>query len=78
MKAPTRKQIEKAIDELRETFRADGGDIELVGYKDGVVTVRLVGACASCPMASLSLAFGVEKQLKERFPAIKRVEPAPL
>ena len=59
---------------VRPVLQADGGDVELVDVKDGVVKVRLQGACHGCPMASVTLKSRVEAVIKERIPAIKRVE----
>jgi len=67
-------EIEKAIEELRPYLRADGGNIELVGVENGVVKVRLTGACAGCPMARMTLHWGVEQFLKRKIPQIQRVE----
>ena len=72
-----KEQVEKVLEEIRPNLQADGGDIELVDVVDGVVKVRLKGACAGCPMSQMTLAFGVEKVLKERIPEVKKVEPVP-
>jgi len=68
-----KEQVEAALGEIRPALQADGGDVELVDVEDGVVKVRLTGACGSCPMATMTLRFGVEKVLKERIPEIKQV-----
>ncbi|MDR2367322.1 MAG: NifU family protein [Deltaproteobacteria bacterium] len=68
--------IEAALNKVRPTLVADGGNVELVDYRDGVVQVRLTGACSNCPMSSLTLKMGVEKALKEEFPEIKEVVAA--
>jgi len=68
------EQVEKVLEEIRPSLQADGGDIELVEVVDGVVRVKLKGACAGCPMSQMTLAFGVERVLKERIPEVKRVE----
>ncbi|MDD3642305.1 MAG: NifU family protein [Candidatus Krumholzibacteria bacterium] len=70
-----REQVEKVLEEIRPNLQADGGDIELVDVVDGVVKVRLKGACAGCPMSQMTLAFGVERVLKQRIPEVKKVEP---
>jgi len=72
-----RERIEKLIEEIREGLRMDGGDIELVEVEDGVVKVKLLGACGGCPMSQITLKMGVEKRLKEAIPEIKRVETVP-
>jgi Fe-S cluster biogenesis protein NfuA len=67
-------EIEKALDTIRPALQADGGDIELVGVENGVVKVRLRGACGSCPMATMTLKQGVEVRLKQMVPGVVRVE----
>ncbi len=67
-------KIEKAFESIRPALQADGGDVELAGVKDGIVKVRLVGACMGCPMASMTLTNGIEKELKELVPEVKKVE----
>ncbi len=67
--------IEKALTKIRAALQQDGGDIELVSFADGVVKVRLKGACAGCPMSQMTLANFVERELKKAAPEIKRVEP---
>ncbi len=70
-----REKIEKALEKIRPSLQADGGDVELVEVtKDGVVRVRLTGACGSCPMSTLTLKMGVERILKQQVPEIKSVE----
>lgn len=73
-----KEQVEKVLEEIRPNLQADGGDIELVDVgEDGVVKVRLKGACAGCPMSQMTLAFGVEKVLKKRIPEVTKVESVP-
>ena len=69
------EKIEKALAKVRVALQQDGGDIELVSVENGVVKVRLKGACAGCPMSQMTLANFVEKELKGAVPEIKRVEP---
>jgi Fe-S cluster biogenesis protein NfuA len=70
------ERVQEALDKIRPALQADGGDVELVEVDDdGVVKVRLVGACAGCPMSQLTLANGVERVLKENVPEVTRVEP---
>ncbi len=69
-----REKVEKAIEKIRPFLQRDGGDIELVDVKDGVVKVRLKGACGGCPMASMTLKEGVEKALKRDVPEVVSVE----
>ncbi len=69
-----REDIEKALQKIRPALQADGGDIELVDVVDGVVKVRLTGACGGCPMSQMTLKQGVERVLKEEVPEVKGVE----
>ena len=68
-----REKVEAALNKIRPALEADGGDAELVDVKDGVVTVRLTGACGSCPMSTLTLKKGVERVIREEIPEIKQV-----
>ncbi len=68
-----KEKVENALDKIRPALRADGGDVELVDVKDGVVTVRLTGACGSCPMSTMTLKMGVEQIIKEEVPEIKEL-----
>ena len=70
-----KEQVQAVIDEIRPMLQADGGDIELVDVVDGVVKVRLRGACAGCPGAQMTLKMAVERRLKEKIPEVERVEP---
>jgi Fe-S cluster biogenesis protein NfuA len=69
-----RRKIQAVIDELRPMLQADGGDVELVDYADGVVKVRLVGACSGCPMSTMTLKRGIERRLKSEVPEVDHVE----
>ncbi len=69
-----REKIEKAIEKIRPFLQQDGGDIELIDVIDGVVKVKLKGACGCCPMSQMTLKNGVERALKEEIPEIIRVE----
>ncbi len=70
-----RKRIEKAIDTVRPYLHADGGDVEVVNVtEDGIVEVKLVGACGTCPMSQMTLRAGVERALMREVPEVKRVE----
>ncbi|RLI35727.1 NifU family protein [Candidatus Bathyarchaeota archaeon] len=69
-----REQVEEAIQEIRPYLQADGGNIELIDVTDGVVKVKLLGACAGCPMSKMTLQMGVERTLKKKIPEIVRVE----
>jgi len=68
------KKVQKALDEIRPSIQADGGDIELVSVEKGVVKVRLQGHCVGCPMSAMTLKMGVEAHLKKRVPEVVKVE----
>lgn len=69
------EKVEKALLKVRPSLQADGGDVELIEVSDeGVVKVKLTGACGGCPMASITLKAGIERILKEEVPEVKRVE----
>jgi len=71
---PLRDRVANVIDALRPVLQGDGGDIELVDVDaDGVVSVRLQGACVGCPSASITLSMGIERNLKEQIPEVTRV-----
>jgi len=69
-----KEKVEEAIQEIRPYLQADGGNIELIDVTDGVVKVKLLGACAGCPMSKMTLQMGVERTLKKKIPEIVRVE----
>jgi Fe-S cluster biogenesis protein NfuA len=69
-----KEKVEKALEKIRPALQADGGNIELVDVVDGVVKVRLTGACGSCPMSQMTLKMGVERALKQQVPEVKSVE----
>ncbi len=71
-----REKVESVLNSVRPSLRADGGDVELIDVKEGVVTVRLTGACGGCPMAAMTLKSGIERALKERVPGVKEVVAA--
>ena len=69
-----RAEVEKVLQLIRPALQADGGDVELVDVSaDGVVSVRLKGACGSCPMSTMTLKMGIERTMKEKIPAVKSV-----
>ena len=68
-----RQKVEAALAQIRPALLADGGDVQLVDVNEGVVTVRLTGACGGCPMATVTLHQGIERVLKEQVPEIKEV-----
>ncbi len=69
-----REKIEAALNKIRPMLQADGGNVELVDVtSDGVVKVKLVGACGGCPMSQMTLKAGIEKTLKQEVPEVKEV-----
>jgi Fe-S cluster biogenesis protein NfuA len=69
-----REQVKEALELVRPALQADGGDVELVDVTDdGVVSVRLKGACGSCPMSTMTLKMGIERTLKMKVPAVTSV-----
>jgi Fe-S cluster biogenesis protein NfuA len=70
----TKKLVEQALEKIRPMLQRDGGDIELVEVNDGVVKVRLTGACKGCPMSQMTLKQGVEKMLLKEVPGLKEVQ----
>ena len=66
-------RVEAVLDKIRPGLVADGGNVELIDVNDGVVTVKLVGACAGCPMSSMTLKNGIEQILRREIPEIKEV-----
>ena len=70
-----KEQVEAALSKIRPALQRDGGDVELVEVtEDGLVKVRLTGACKGCPMAQMTLQMGVERVVKEMVPEVKMVE----
>jgi Fe-S cluster biogenesis protein NfuA len=68
-----REKVEAALEQVRPVLLADGGDVQLIDVKNGVVTLRLTGACGGCPMATMTLKGGIERVLKEQVPGVKEV-----
>ena len=69
-----KEKVEKALNRIRPALQADGGDVELVDVEDGIVKVRLTGACGGCPMSQMTLKMGIERQVKKEVPEVKSVE----
>ena len=70
-----KERVELALNKVRPALQADGGDVELVEVgEDGIVKVRLKGACGGCPMSQVTLKMGIERILKKEIPEIKSVE----
>ncbi len=68
------EKIEKALKEIRPSLQADGGDVEFVGVENGIVKVRLTGACGGCPMSQMTLKQGIEQVVKKAVPEVLSVE----
>lgn len=68
-----REKVEAVLNKVRPALKADGGDVELVDVKDGIVSVRLTGHCAGCPMSTMTLKNGIERILKEEISDVKEV-----
>lgn len=67
-------QVEEVLNQVRPALQADGGDVELVDVsEEGIVSVRLTGACGSCPMSTMTLKMGIERTLMENIPEVKEV-----
>jgi len=71
-----REKVEEVLNQIRPTLLVDGGDVELVDVSEGVVTLRLTGACGGCAMATVTLKQGIEQVLKEQVPEVKEVVAA--
>jgi Fe-S cluster biogenesis protein NfuA len=74
MNEALKEKVQKAIAEIRPNLQADGGDIELVDIENGTVKVKLKGACAGCPMSTMTVKWGVENYLRKKIPEITKVE----
>ena len=68
-----RDKVEEVLNKIRPSLMRDGGNVELVDTSDGVVKVKLTGACAGCPMSTLTLKMGIEQILKQEVPEVKEV-----
>lgn len=70
-----KEKVQDALDKVRPSLQADGGDVQLVDVEDsGLVKVRLTGACGGCPMSQMTLKMGIEKILKQNVPEVTAVE----
>lgn len=70
-----KEEVKKYIDKIRPSLQADGGDVELVEVtEDGIVKVKLLGACSGCPMSTLTIKNGIERTLKENIDGVKEVQ----
>lgn len=72
-----RARVERVLEAIRPYIQADGGDIELVDVSDGVVQIRLAGACVGCMYSMMTLQAGVERMIREEVPEIRAVEAVP-
>lgn len=68
-----KEKVETVLNKVRPMLTADGGDVELIDVSDGIVKVRLKGACAGCPMSEMTLKMGIEYAIKQEIPDIKEV-----
>jgi len=68
-----KEKVEAILNKIRPSLQADGGDIQLVSVKDGIVSVKLQGHCAGCPMSQMTIKNGVERILKQQVPEVKEV-----
>jgi Fe-S cluster biogenesis protein NfuA len=68
-----REKVEEALAGIRPALQADGGDVELMDVKEGVITVKLTGACGGCPMSTMTLRHGIERVIKKQVPEVKEV-----
>ena len=66
-------KVEEVLNKIRPNLIRDGGNVELVSVNDGTVEVKLTGACAGCPMSTLTLKMGIEQVLKQEIPEVKEV-----
>ena len=69
-----KERVEKVIDRIRPAVQMDGGDIQLVDVTDGVVKVRLIGACVGCPSSMMTLKMGIERAIRAEVPEVVGVE----
>ena len=69
----TKEKVEAVLARIRPALQADGGDVELVDVSEGVVKLKLTGACSSCPMSTMTLRMGIERALRDEIPEVKEV-----
>ena len=69
-----KEKVEQALNKIRPALQADGGDVQLVDVQNGIVKVRLTGACGGCPMSQMTLKMGIERHLRKEIPEVKSVE----
>jgi Fe-S cluster biogenesis protein NfuA len=66
--------LDATLEYIRPALQADGGDLVLLGTRDGTVTIQLVGACGGCPLSTMTLTAGIERIIKDRVPGVREVE----
>jgi Fe-S cluster biogenesis protein NfuA len=71
-----KEQVKQVLDKIRPSLQADGGDVELIDVVNGIVKVKLKGACSGCPMSQMTLKNGIERLIKKEIPEVKAVESA--
>lgn len=71
-----KEKVQAVMNKIRPMLQADGGDVELVDVENGIVKVKLTGACKGCPMSQMTLKNGIERLLKKEIPEVKAVESA--
>lgn len=71
---PSIAQVNEALDTIRPFLKADGGDVELIDIQDGIVRIRLLGACSTCDISHITMKAGVEESIKRALPGIKEVQ----
>lgn len=72
--SPVLERIGTALDSIRPALQSDGGDVELVEFTDGVVKIRLVGACGPCPISSMTVKQGIERRVRAAVPEVTAVQ----
>ena len=72
-----REQVEQVLTRIRPALQADGGDVQLVAIEEGVVKLRLTGACSGCPSSTMTLQMGIERALKSAVPGVTGVQAVP-
>ena len=68
------EKIEDTLDVIRPALREDGGDVELVGFEEGVLQLRLVGACSACPISTMTIKQGIERRIRSAVPEVLEVQ----
>ncbi len=74
MNASFAQALDQALNQMRPYIQGHGGDVSLVKFEEGVLYLKFMGACQSCPFSTITLKMGIEEQLKQQFPEISSVE----